>query len=175
MEHAAAHNPKMTHGFSLIELVIVVVIIGIIGAIAVPRMSRGSEGASVSALIGDLKVLNNATDLYAAEHGGDYPSGPRVAAQLTGKTNALGNTPTGAVGEIVYGPYIRTVPALPVGEKKGNTGIATADGAGVGWIYTPARGLIRPNLTKLGGTIDELLVTKVINASSFIRNDLVKP
>jgi Tfp pilus assembly PilM family ATPase len=46
----------------------------------------------------------------------------------------------------VYGPYIRTVPALPVGAAKGNTGIATATGTGVGWIYDGA-GNISTNTT----------------------------
>ena len=54
-------------GFSLLELVIVVVIIGIIAAIAIPRMSRGSAGAADAALTGNLAVLRNAIDLFAAE------------------------------------------------------------------------------------------------------------
>ena len=65
---------KRTRAFSLIELVIVVVIIGIIGAMAIPRMSRGSKGASENALRGDLAVLRNSIELYAAEHDGDYPT-----------------------------------------------------------------------------------------------------
>ena len=67
------------------------------------------------------------------------------------------------------------MPPLPVGDKKGNTGIAAADAAGVGWIYAEARGLIRPNLTESDGNTDETLVDKVINASNLIRNDLVVP
>ena len=57
-------------GFSLLEVVIVVAIIAILAAIGIPRMSRGSKGAGDSALSGDLAVLRNAIDLYAAEHGG---------------------------------------------------------------------------------------------------------
>ncbi len=174
IEHTATHNATATRGFSLIELVIVVVIIGIIGAIAVPRMSRGSRGASVSSLIGDLAVLNKAVDLYAIEHGGSFPRVANITEQLTGQTNDQGNTPTGVVGEVVFGPYIRTIPPLPIGAKKGNAGIATADGAGVGWLYAPVRGIIRPNLIK-AGSVDEPLVAEVINASNLIRDDLVKP
>ena len=175
MKHRTAHNPTAASGFSLIELVIVVVIIGIVGAVAVPRMSRGSEGASVSALIGSLGVLNKAVDLYAAEHGGDFPRPAEIAVQLTGKTNAKGNPPTGVLGELEYGPYIRAIPPLPLGDKKGNTGIATSDGAGVGWLYAPVRGIIRPNLSKPNGTVNETLVTEVINGSSLRRDDLVGP
>ncbi len=75
---------RRNSAFSLLELVIVVVIIGIIAAIAIPRMSRGARGADESALKGDLAILRNAIDLYAAEHGGNFPSGTAavVAAQL---------------------------------------------------------------------------------------------
>ncbi len=158
--------------FSLIELVIVVVIIGIIGAIAVPRMSRGSEGASVSALIGDLTTLNKALDHYAAEHDGAFPDASRIVAQLTGKTDLSGAAWSAGVS---YGPYLRAVPPLPVGDKKGNTGIAAADGAGVGWLYSQSRGLILPNLTKNNGAVNEPLVTDVINVTNLKRDDLVLP
>jgi prepilin-type N-terminal cleavage/methylation domain-containing protein len=174
MKHSAAYIPRVTLGFSLIELVIVVVIIGIIGAVAVPRMSRGSEGAAVSALTGNLAVMNKAVDHYAAEHGGDFPRAADITDQLLKESNTWGNTPTGAPGEVVYGPYLRTIPPLPIGEKKGNAGLAAADGPGVGWLYAPARGIIRPNLTKTGGVIDEAMVTNVINGSRLGRDDLVK-
>ncbi|MEZ6190760.1 MAG: prepilin-type N-terminal cleavage/methylation domain-containing protein [Phycisphaerales bacterium] len=170
----ASTSSTRTHriGFSLIELVIVVVIIGIIGAIAVPRMSRGSDGASVSAMIGSLSVLNKAIDHYAAEHDGSYPRTANIAAQLTGKTD-----PTGAAWSsgFAYGPYLRAIPPLPVGAKKGNTGIAADDGDGVGWLYSQSRGLILPNLTKDNGDVNESLVTDVINASNLKRDDLVLP
>ncbi len=170
------HTPytRTQRGFSLIELVIVVVIIGIIGAIAVPRMSRGAQGAAVSALRGDLAVLNKAVDLYAVEHNGDFPRAANVNEQLTGKTNASGAAPSGLAGEIVYGPYLRTIPPLPLGEKKGSILIAASDGAGVGWIYRQTKGVIRPNLNK-AGAIDESLVTLVINGSDLKREDLVGP
>ena len=169
----AGNNSRRAGGFSLIELVIVVVIIGIIGAIAIPRMSRGSEGAAVSALIGNLSVLNKAIDLYATEHSGDFPRAANIVDQLTGQTDIDGDSVED--GDVPYGPYLRAVPTLPIGEHKGDTGIATADGNGVGWIYLPARGVIVPNLIKSGGSVDETLVTDVINASNLKRIDLVKP
>ena len=70
--------------FSLVELVIVIVIIGIIAAIAVPRISRGAKGATDSALKGDLTALRSAIDLYAAEHGGSFPT----VAKSTGRRSA---------------------------------------------------------------------------------------
>ena len=76
-------------GFSLLEVVIVVAIIAILAAIGIPRMSRGSKGAGDSALSGDLAVLRNAIDLYAAEHGGALPTS-NIATELTQYTTALG-------------------------------------------------------------------------------------
>jgi len=136
-------------GFSLIELVIVVVIIGIIGAIAIPRMSRGTTGAADSALVSDLATLRNAVDLYAAEHAGSFPTKANFVDQLTKLTKADGtvDTGTGKGGGFIYGPYIRKIPALPVGTNKGNAGITDTLGtAGFGWNYDATTGDFQANL-----------------------------
>ena len=142
--------------FSLIELVIVVVIIAIIAAIAIPRMSRGSAGAADSALSGNLRVLRSAIDLYATEHGGSYPPLANLVDALTKYSDELGTTfsaTKNGVAGIVYGPYLRAVPALPVGAAKGKNGFtATAPGAGAtpadataGWYYDATSGTIKAN------------------------------
>lgn len=138
---------KNRQGFSLIELVIVVVIIAIIGAIAIPRLSRGSAGAADSSLIGNLRVLRSAVDLYSSEHGGAFPATATIVAQLTQYTDDTGATSATKTGNFIYGPYLRTIPALPVGAKKGQSGIAAATAATVGWIYDPIAGTIKPNTT----------------------------
>ncbi|MBC8108136.1 MAG: prepilin-type N-terminal cleavage/methylation domain-containing protein [Anaerolineae bacterium] len=137
--------------FSLIELVMVVVIIAVIGAIAIPRLSRGSVAAAESALRADLVALNKAIDHYAAEHDGSFPDVNAIAAQLTMFTNAGGATSSTASATHVFGPYIRSIPPQPVGTRKESTGIAAANGAGVGWIYDAAVGTIQPAGTKVGG------------------------
>ena len=147
---------RARRGFSLIELVIVVVIIGIIAAIAVPRMSRGSQGAADSALSGNLSVLRNAIDLYQTEHQA-YPTGTLEAfeRQLTKYTDAAGasNLDGSKDADHPFGPYLRRIPPLPVGSKKGKSGVKFAatstDPLGVGdegWVYYPATGEIKPNL-----------------------------
>lgn len=137
---------RRTGAFSLIELVIVVVIIGIIGLIAIPRMSRGSAGAADSALTANLAVLRNAIDLFQAEHDGTFPTEANIANQLTQYTNLAGAAQATKDTSFIYGPYLRAIPALPVGTKKGNNLIAAADAAGVGWIYDEAKGTIHANL-----------------------------
>ncbi|GAB5495147.1 MAG: hypothetical protein Phyf2KO_02270 [Phycisphaerales bacterium] len=133
--------------FSLIELVIVVVILGVIGAVAIPRMSRGAEGAAESALVSNLATLRGAIELYAAEHGGTFPSAANFADQMTLYSNASGGTNATKTGAFIYGPYLRAVPALPVGARQGSSGVAAADAAGIGWIYTEASGTIVSNTT----------------------------
>ena len=137
-------------GFSLIELVIVVVIIGIIGAIAVPRMSRGAKGASDSAVTANLTVLRNAIDLYATEHGGDFPTLADLPGALLTYTAGTDDAAPGASSTSnIYGPYIRAVPKLPVGENKGDNSFTatapTATAAAAGWYYDTATGEVRAN------------------------------
>ncbi len=136
---------RMNRAFSLIELVIVVVIIGIIAAIAIPRMSRGAAGAADSSLTANLAVLRNSIDLYQTEHGGTYPTVAAIVAQLTTYSSDAGATQATKDSTYIYGPYLRSIPALPVGAKKGATGIAAADGAGVGWIYNETTGALTAN------------------------------
>ncbi|CAG0996369.1 Type II secretion system protein G [Phycisphaerales bacterium] len=142
-------------GFSLIELVIVVVIIGIIAAIAIPRMSRGASGAGDAALSGNLTILRNAIDLYHTEHGGtdtDYPLVASFDAQMTQYSDATGATSPTKTTSFIYGPYIRSIPSLPVGAKKGLNTVAAANGAGVAWVYNESTGLIVAGATESDAT-----------------------
>ena len=142
---------KKRVGFSLVELVIVIVIIGIIAAIAVPRISRGAKGASDSALRANLTALRNAIDLYAAEHAGSFPTIGKFKEQLTTFTDATGADVATKDATHIFGPYLKAIPGLPVagtgttGGKVGDTGVAAADAANIGWLYTVATGDIRCN------------------------------
>lgn len=143
---------KNNNGFSLVELVIVVVIIGVIAAIAVPRISRGARGASESAIRADLAALRAAVDLYAAEHNGIFPTVANLEAQLTTFTDSLGGTSVTKDVTHRYGPYLRTLPGLPIagegaitGGAQGDSAVAGADGVGVGWIYNEVIGDMTSN------------------------------
>ena len=131
---------KNRSGFSLIELVIVVVIIAIIGAIAIPKMSRGAAGANDSALIQDLSVMRSAVDLYQTEHGGTFPSTTPATfvSQLTTYTDSSGGTNSTKDATHIYGPYLKTIPTLPVGTNKGLNTVTATGPAGTGtfaWYY----------------------------------------
>ena len=145
--HMRTGKARRQGGFSLIELVIVVVIIGIIAAIAIPRLSRGSAGAADSSVSANLAVLRNAIDLFAAEHGGTYPTAANFTTQLTQFTDSSGATATTKDATHIYGPYLRSVPPLPVGANKGSTGVAAAAATGIGWIYVETTGVITASTT----------------------------
>jgi prepilin-type N-terminal cleavage/methylation domain-containing protein len=132
--------------FSLIELVIVVVIIGIIAAIAIPRMSRGAAGASDNALVGNLAVLRKAIDLYASEHAGAFPAADKIVEQLTQYTDQDGNVSVTKTGAFIFGPYIRSIPAITVGPMRGQNTISDKPGEGA-WLYNATDGTIRANTT----------------------------
>src|SRR5260370_26567865 len=111
-------------------------------------MSRGADGAGDSALIQDLAVLRSALDLYQTENGGLYPTAANVVAALTTYSDGAGGLAAAKDATHIYGPYMRSIPALPVGTtRKGSTGIAGADAAGIGWLYTAATGAIAANTT----------------------------
>lgn len=141
-------------GFSLVELVIVVVIVGLLAAIAIPRFSRGAAGANESAVAGDLSVLRNAIEMYAAEHGGTYPAVGVLADSLTLYSDAAGNTNATKSATYQYGPYILKIPTLKAGTHVGENGfeaVASTPAAETansnGWLYNATTGEIWANET----------------------------
>lgn len=135
---------RKSKAFSLIELVIVVVIIGIIAAIAIPRMSRGAAGASDNALQGNLAVLRKAIDLYASEHAGAFPTLDKISTQLTQYTDQDGAVNATKTGAFIYGPYIRSIPSVTVGARRGTSDISDKPGLSA-WLYNETDGTISAN------------------------------
>ncbi|MEM7681375.1 MAG: prepilin-type N-terminal cleavage/methylation domain-containing protein [Planctomycetota bacterium] len=135
--------------FSLIELIIVIVIIGVIAGMAIPRLSRGANNAGSAALRGDLAVLRGAIEQYRAEHEGTLPDVTNFVAQLTQYSNLAGDTfadaPNTATG-IIYGPYMREIPKLPVGSKKGLSVVEDSSATTTAWLYNPTTGSITADL-----------------------------
>lgn len=133
--------------FSLIELIIVIVIIGILAAIAVPRLSRGAASASENALAANLAALRGALELFHAEHNQTYPSLANLPGALTSYSDQAGakfGDRDPAEG-VIYGPYLRALPALPVGANKGKTAVVASLGGDGGWVYDAAKGTIKAN------------------------------
>ena len=62
------------HGFTLVEIMIVVAIIALLASIAVPGFLRARKRSQASRIINDLRLIDNAVDMYAIENskkGGD--------------------------------------------------------------------------------------------------------
>ncbi|MGQ0628600.1 MAG: type II secretion system protein [Phycisphaerales bacterium] len=150
-------SPRRTHpvltptlrarGFSLVELVMVVITIGIVAAIAVPRFSRAALDARDAAFIRTAVTLQNAIDLYNAEHadrspainaaGAVDPVGLNLTRRLTQTTDD-----DGGLGGI-WGPYLRDWPVNPVNNRR----TVRIDGAPAGanshgWRFNTAKGTI---------------------------------
>lgn len=150
-------------GFTLVELLIVVVILAILAAVAIPQFTSSAEDAKASALQANLGVLRNSMELYKLQHSGKYPGYPNGAGDPTSAlytsqmlTASKADNSTAAVGTagFPYGPYIKeTLPANPVNGL--NTVKVLIDATAfpgtpddtTGWIYKPAIGKIRPNVT----------------------------
>ncbi|MBN2447264.1 MAG: prepilin-type N-terminal cleavage/methylation domain-containing protein [Phycisphaerae bacterium] len=146
------------HGFSLVELVVVIVIIGILAAMAIPRLSRGSAGASDAALGGDLAIVRNAINLYAAEHNTKFPGhgGGDMVDHLTMYTDISGNTNASKTSTYKYGPYLLAIPACPVENPSKPTDVlidstnsppTVVTTGGEGWVYNPNTGEFLANST----------------------------
>jgi prepilin-type N-terminal cleavage/methylation domain-containing protein len=64
---------KFTHrrhrdAFTLVEIMIVVAIIALLAAIAVPGFLRARKRSQASRIINDLRLIDNALDMYAIEY-----------------------------------------------------------------------------------------------------------
>ena len=64
---------SLRKGFTLVELLVVVAIIGILVLVAVPRFSSMTDGARISAVEANHRILVSAITMYMAEHNGQLP------------------------------------------------------------------------------------------------------
>jgi prepilin-type N-terminal cleavage/methylation domain-containing protein len=138
-----SHRPS---GFTLVELMIVVIILGILGTIIIALFSNSTQDAGANSLKENLRTMRSALQVYVAQHNG-YPSVANFEAQMTQFTDADGNTATSRSDTYPYGPYILTMPHLPVGTNKGKTGVTgTTYADGFGWSFDNAQGTFKANL-----------------------------
>lgn len=145
-------NPKISPGFTIIELLIVVIIIALLSAIVVPQFSNTSNDAKLTTLKANLKQLRTAIDLYTLQHG-HYPGAvssvgicavgnntdtatPGAAAfvahmsQYTTSTGIACSQKDGHQGGLIkYGPYLRSsqLPVNPITGDDSVEAIQTGD------------------------------------------------
>ena len=115
-------------GFTLVEIMIVVAIIALLAAIAVPGFLRSRKRAQATRVLNDLRLIDNAIDLYAIEN--NKPTGARpVWSDLKvymKKGGALYNTGADVFGH-AYGPFaVDSLPAVPSTTKTALSDVAPA-------------------------------------------------
>ena len=138
--------------FSIMEVVVVLIALGVVATIVGPRISRASHPPAhiqEQLLVGNLRALRTAIDAFAAEHDNRAPWGDaaQVVAQLTQFTDRSGAVSGNGSKRYRFGPYLREIPALTVGSKRG---LATLQlprqYRQQAWLYDPATGHISANL-----------------------------
>lgn len=77
-------------GFSLIELIVVIAILGILAAVAIPRVTTSLATAKTNTDLSNLRILNNAVELYNANKNA-YPTATTKAAFETALKDYLIN------------------------------------------------------------------------------------
>ncbi|HEX7516085.1 MAG TPA: prepilin-type N-terminal cleavage/methylation domain-containing protein [Chthoniobacterales bacterium] len=112
-------NRRPQNAFTLVEIMIVVAIIALLAAIAVPGFLRARKRSQASRVLNDLRLIDNACDMYAIETNkktndpvavADWTNYMKKGTNLyvTGK-DILGNS---------YGPQsVDDIPAVPAATK----------------------------------------------------------
>ena len=67
------HNHKEQKGFTLIELLVVISIIGLLSTVVLASLNTARVKARDAQRIAALKEIQKAVELYASDHGGQYP------------------------------------------------------------------------------------------------------
>lgn len=92
-------------GFTLIEVLLVLAILGVIAAMVVPQLLGRQKKANIDATRLSITGLEQALELYAVDHSGEYPTtGEGLESLLTAPNN----------DEKWHGPYLKESKAVPV-------------------------------------------------------------
>ncbi len=145
-------QPAQKAASSFSEIALVVASIVILAAVSIPQMSRASRITGGSTVADGLAALRTAIDQYAAEHGGAFPTAAEINRQLTLYTDLSGAVSETKTIPYVYGPYLRSIPVLGIGIRRGSSRIAADDAQDVGWLYTEASGRITANTAQMDET-----------------------
>lgn len=156
---------RKSQGFTLVEILIVVVILGILAAIVIPQFTNASETAKASSLQSQLQTIRSQLELAQIQHQGTYPpliADARVWGLLTTKTEQDSAYTAGNDSGNEVGPYLQQAPVNPF---TNSSTVAAAAAAGVGWVYSPTTGQMRPAIAAAKAT--ELNLTNTNDVATY--------
>lgn len=138
--------------FTLIELLMVIAIIGILASVLFANLNEGSAGARDAQRKADLRILQNAIELYKQKYK-RYPEGCNGANNWSGQKSSVTYKCTDGKGDYIRGNTGRFfspefIPALPSDPK--------LNGNDSGYIYT----------TNADGTVYKLMVKKTVETET---------
>ncbi len=137
----------MKKAFTLIEILIVVAILGILAAIVLPCLQDHITEAREAAAKDNLRILQNAIELYASQHNGVPPGYPGDDPSQSPSHHIL-------INQLVkMGDLLSNLPKNPFNEKSFTKMIDNDEDfptepllTGLyGWIYKPATKTIKLN------------------------------
>ena len=117
------HNHKEQEGFTLIELLVVISIIGLLSTVVLASLNTARVKARDAQRIAALKEIKKAIELYASDHGGQYPG------YLSTPTLATNEIPGSVAGDTRETTYMRSSGGLTEGSP-GGCGYGSPDSTG---------------------------------------------
>jgi general secretion pathway protein G len=119
---------KNQKGFTLVELLVVISIIGILVAIAIPRFTSATATANTAKMQADLRTIDSAIQMFAANNGGAVPAADADVTAVAGLAPYLPTTLTVPRGRIMIAG-VEVAQPTSYGINANGRAIATDGGA----------------------------------------------